>query len=127
MVLKLKDICLTCIAKEFDKIENFNSSLLHAAHKEIIIELLANHGLLEKRPSSASDSNATAEIENATYQQALIDYFFEGHLKSLRFNYCEQLSNKFLTLVAKQASSRLDEKKLIVNSLKIVGCKKVTG
>jgi hypothetical protein len=142
MVLKLRDICLACIAKEFYKIENFNSSLLHAAHKELIIELLANHGLLlERRSTQTAAAAANTDTNDNTdgsdaYQQALIEYFFDGHLNTLKFNYCEQLSDKFLARVAIQASSsssssslasRFDQKKLTVNCLKIVGCKNITG
>ena len=68
MVLKLNELCLSFIAKEFFFLKNFDPNLLHANHKEKIIERLVNHKWI------VLDKNNT-ENDNL-YQKKMIEYFF---------------------------------------------------
>ena len=114
MVLKLKDICLNFIAKNFTDISNFNHKLLSSAQKEIIIERLANHNWL-------SNSSNIQSIES--YQKSLIQYFFNGYLNAVIFNDCYQLDDNFIELVTKLVSSN----ELVIKSIAIIRCYKLTG
>ena len=115
MVLKLKDICLNFIAKNFTDISNFNHKLLSSAQKEIIIERLANHNWL---------STLSIDIQSIeSYQKSLIQYFFNGCLNAVIFNDCYQLDDNFIELITQLVSSN----ELVIKSIAIIRCYKLTG
>jgi hypothetical protein len=119
MVLKLKDICLNYIARNFLVIKNFNHKLLSSAQKENIIERLANHNMLLEFPSSFNSQS----IEGENYQKSLIENFFNGYLDSVIFNNCNQLDDIFIQLITKLVSSN----DLVIKSIAIIRCYKLTG
>ena len=119
MVLDLKEICLTFIAKEFNKIRNFDYTLLNTTHKEIIIERLVNHSLVNyKNKFNNAPSNQST---NFSYRLKLIKSFFNGYLNCLKFTSCIHLDDSFLELVSTQKDV-LKFKCLIINR-----CNNLTG
>ena len=135
MVLNLKDICLNYIAKEFDTIPNFNSSLLDAVNKETIIERLINHNLLDvlsnKLETRKIASKADLDKLRTHYQSSLIKNFFNGYLDTLRFNGCSQVTNDFLRLIKLTNNDKNDisktRTKLHFRSVFIRNCSNLTG
>jgi hypothetical protein len=110
MVLSLKDICLNYIAREFDTIPNFNHALLHSADKETIIERLINHSLLDVPSNKLEQRKVSSASElsrmKADYQSSLVHNFFNGHLDTLRFNGCNQITDQFLRLIKQKNSDQ---------------------
>ena len=124
MVLELKELCLSYIAKHFDQIQNFDHSLLHAAHKEKIIERLANHNwLVPEHNDCDSDNEDHVTIQCAqAYQNKLVESFFNGHLNSLTFSECGQLDDAFLEKIA-----QISKIKLCFKAFKINKCPNISG
>jgi hypothetical protein len=137
MVLSLKDICLNYIAQEFDIIPNFNHALLHSADKETIIERLINHSLLDVPSNKLEQRKVCSQSEltriKAEYQSNLVKNFFNGHLDTLRFNGCNQITDQFLRLIKQknsETSLRSDSPvkvKLHFKSILIRYCPNLTG
>ncbi len=111
MFLKLKNICLNFIARNFFKIENFDPTLLSSAQKVAIIELLATHDLLHN------------ENNNQIYQRNLILNFFNGHFAELLFDCCDQIDEAFLQLICQFITSA----DLSFTALTVKKCNKLTG
>ena len=122
MVLKLKEICLTCIAKEFHKIASFDYTLLNTSHKEIIIERLINHSLINyENKFNTSNNEINNDLIRLNYRKCLIKNFFNGNLTSIKFNSCHQVNDSFLELIANQINV------LKFKCLTINGCNSLTG
>ena len=118
MVLKLKEICISFIARHFDAMPNFDSKLLHSVHKEAIIEQLGNHDLFNYA-NKFRDCTASAS-EQFRYQQTIVRYFFDSRMDSLKFNNCVQLNDSFLKLIAATPS-------FSVRSATFIRCHQLTG
>ena len=121
MVLKLSEICLNFIAKEFTAIKNFDHRLLHSRHKEILIQRFIDHDLFYSQKEF--DSKRFNPNLNGTYQQVLVSNFFNGHLDSIQFRFCPQIDDDFLRLVAAQKHYG----DLIIKSLLIRKCSNIKG
>ncbi len=119
MVLELKEICLTFIAREFNRIKNFDYTLLNTSHKEIIIERLVNHSLINYQ--NKFNNTIATQSSNTNYRVKLISSFFNGYLNCLKFNSCSQLDADFLELISTQRNV-LRFKSLIINR-----CNNLTG
>ena len=129
MVLKLNELCLSFIAKEFYFIKNFDSNLLHANHKEKIIERLVNHKWLAlDKNTTPSLLHSRLQLENDNlYQLKMIDYFFNGHQESLKFNDCNQVNDNLLRQISIFNKDENLNRKLFFKSLKINRCHNITG
>jgi hypothetical protein len=128
MVLKLNELCLSFIAREFFLIKNFDHSLLHASHKEKIIERLVNHNWLALEKNTHSLLYSRLETENTDlFQRKLIEYFFNGYQESLKLNHCSQVNDDFLKQISVYNKDANSNKKLYFRALKINRCQNVTG
>ena len=129
MVLKLKDICLNFIAKEFYSIQNFDNTLLNSAHKEKIIERLGNHDWLNYTPNSNDNVNDKDQLafKNKLYQESLVHNFFNGHFHCLKFDGCSQLNDNFLKLISEINHLKDEKTKLHFKLLLINRCHYITG
>ena len=114
MVLKLKELCLTFISKEFWQLKNFDHTLLSSQHKEIIIERLANHSLFNYRNKYNNFEIEDESFKNEQYRQKMLDYFFDGFLTYIKFNSCSQLDDSLCVLISKQKNT-LKFKSLLIN------------
>ena len=119
MVLKLKEICISFIARHFDVVPNFDSKLLHSVHKEAIIEQLGNHDLFNYA-NKFRNCNTSSDSEHFRYQQTIVRNFFDSRMDSLKFNNCVQLNDSFLRLIAATPS-------FSVRSATFIRCHQVTG
>ncbi len=115
MVLKLNEICLNFITKNFYLIPNFDNTFLHTTHKENIIERLSNHDLLN-RPFQHVPSH-----EQSNSQISLIKNFFNGSLNCIKFNRCTGLTDSFLKLMTKLSNN------LTFSSIYFDKCNQITG
>ncbi len=128
MVLKLKDICLNFIAKEFYSIQSFDNTLLNSTHKEKVIERLGNHDWLKLTDlnENINDKDQLA-FRNKLYQESLIHHFFNGRLNCLKFDGCSQLDDHFLKLISEINQLKDEKTKLHFKSLLINRCHYITG
>lgn len=121
MVLKLREICLNFVTKNFDTISNFDQSLLYSPDKEKIIERLANHNLLSLN-NKYNNRKSYSETEECLFRQRLIRNFFTGHLNSIKFNGCTQLDDSFLVMLV-----QIPANQLVFKSINFYKCRILTG
>ena len=120
MVLKLKELCLIHVGKEFIKLKLFDGKLLSVNHKEILIGYIVNHGLLNFN-NKFNNINDKSEYANQVYRKHLIDNLFNGHLNEIKFISNVQLDDSFFELISNQKNL------LKFKSLTINRCPNLTG
>ncbi len=120
MVMKLKELCLIQVGKEFINLKLFDRKMLSCTQKEILIEYIANHGLLNYN-NKFNNSINKSESTNQVYRKHLVESLFNGHLNEIKFTSNIQLDDSFFELISNQ-KNLLKFKSLMINK-----CSSLTG
>lgn len=135
MVLKLRDLCLNFVAKEFKHMRNFDPRCLSSSQRELIIERLLTHDLLDlsccyssskhRRSTTSSTSGTNDELDNQ-HKRDLIRCFFNGTIQALTLNASQHVNDDFVKMIRQFGAS---EKALPLRfrSLCINRCRNISG
>ena len=138
MVLKLRDICLNFVAKEFKQIRNFDPLCLSSSQRELIIERLMDHDLLDLTAFTDSPLNKNVSTNSMdtnefdwldkSYKRDLIRCFFNGIIRSLTFNINQQVNDQFVKMIRQFGDCDCQHRRALrFRSLCINRCNKITG